>query len=153
LKAMLIPNTAAPIASQNTTWNPQKIRFRHRGSDRRSAAILGGATPVGFAAGKRAIGVESMGTAAEGVITDACGAGIARVTNISMAHPGSRVSRMAASCQFVRAGGLIRARQCRFVRASVDSSFCGVWPLANEGGGGLVSAMNTSPHTLNNQTP
>jgi hypothetical protein len=66
LKAMLIPNTAAPIASQNTTWNAQKIRFRHRGSARRSAAILGGTTPVAFAAGKRAIGVESMGAAAEG---------------------------------------------------------------------------------------
>jgi hypothetical protein len=52
---MLIPNTAAPIASQNTTWNTQKIRLRHRGSDRRSAAILGGTTPVGLEAGKRAI--------------------------------------------------------------------------------------------------
>jgi hypothetical protein len=62
---MLIPITAAPIASQNTTWNAQKIRLRHRGSDRRSAAILGGTTPFGLEAGKRAIGVESMGTAAE----------------------------------------------------------------------------------------
>ena len=63
-KAMLIPNTAAPIASQNTTWNAQKIRLRHRGSDRRSAAILGGTTPAAFAALKRPFEVESMGTAA-----------------------------------------------------------------------------------------
>ncbi|MCX7432347.1 MAG: hypothetical protein NTY17_15310 [Planctomycetia bacterium] len=32
---MLIPSTAAPIASQNTAWNAQKIRLRHLGSDRR----------------------------------------------------------------------------------------------------------------------
>jgi hypothetical protein len=63
---MLIPNTAAPIASQNATWNDQKIRLRHRGSESRSDAICGGAAPLAFAAFKRAIGVESMGTAAEG---------------------------------------------------------------------------------------
>ena len=64
-KAMLIPNTAAPIASQNMTWNDQKIRLRHRGSESRSAVICGGATPVAFAAFKRSFGVESMGNTAE----------------------------------------------------------------------------------------
>jgi hypothetical protein len=52
-----------------------------------------------------------------------------------MAHPDSRVSRMSASCQFVRAGGLIRARQCRFVRAIADSAFCCVRLLVNRGKG------------------
>jgi hypothetical protein len=119
---MLIPNTAAPIASQNTTWNAQKIRLRHRGSDRRSAAIFGGTTPVAFAAGKRAIEIESMGAAAEGVITDACGAGIARIRTISMTA--NRGGGTAAQCRFVRAFALIRARRCRFVRAIPDSVFC-----------------------------
>jgi hypothetical protein len=48
------------------TWNAQKICFLHRESESRSDAICGGATPVLFAAGKRAIEVESMGTAAKG---------------------------------------------------------------------------------------
>jgi len=65
-RAVLIPNTAAPIASQNTTWNAQKIRLRHLGSDRRSAAILGGTILDAFAACTRLFEVESIGTTADG---------------------------------------------------------------------------------------
>jgi hypothetical protein len=48
----------------------------------------------------------------------------------------------------VRAGALIRARQCRFVRAGVDSSFCGLRPLVTEGRGDFIPDVLTPAHLV-----
>ena len=62
-RALLSPSTAAPIASQKTSWNDQKIRTRHRGSESRRAVMCDGATPVAFARYACPKGWGSMGVA------------------------------------------------------------------------------------------
>ena len=62
--------------------------------------------------------------------------------------PAAAAAEGAVPCQFVHDGALIRARQCRFVRASPGSAFCCFRLFADEGGGGLTSGGTESAHTL-----
>lgn len=137
---MLIPNTAAPIASQNTTWNDQKIRLRHLGSDRRSAAILGGATPVAFATCKPATGDESMGAFAEweSLMSGEWGnrGNVARAVVTAGWDASSPHHQYGAYGQPRQPHGRpvsFRARRRRFVRAIPDSAFSCVRSPANGG--------------------